>query len=114
VQSNNYLGFEVQDDTEVPDSTWNAKVIRKKATGDWRHWFTEEDVELFKSAYLPYMELMGYDCDDWALGPDPVIDPEYSSVYMQGLTERVALDTARKLKEQARRLFTKKVGGRNP
>jgi hypothetical protein len=107
---NNYLGFEVQDDTEVPDSTGKAKVVRKKATGDWRHWFTEEDVELFKQAYLPYMELMGYDIDDWVLSPDPVIEPEYSSVYMQGLTERVALDATRKIKEQARRLFTKKAG----
>ena len=106
---NNYLGFQVQDDTEVPDSTGKGKVVRKKATGDWRHWFTEEDIELFKAAYLPYMELMGYDCDDWALSSKPVIEPEYSSVYMQNLTERVALDAARKLKEQARRLFTRKA-----
>jgi len=106
---NNYLGFQVQDDTEVPDSTGKGKVVRKKATGDWRHWFTEEDIELFKAAYLPYMELMGYDCDDWALSSKPVIEPEYSSVYMQNLTERVALDAARKLKDQARRLFTRKA-----
>ncbi len=107
---NDYLGFEVQDDTEVPDSTGKAKVVRKKASGDWRHWFTEEDVELFRSAYLPYMELMGYDCDDWELSSSPVIEPEYSSVYMQKLTERVPLDAARKLKDQARRLFSRKAG----
>ena len=107
---NDYLGFEVQDDTEVPDSTGKAKVVRKKARGDWRHWFTEEDIELFKAAYLPYMELMGYDRDDWALSSKPVIEPEYSSDYMQNLTERVALDAARKLKDQARRWFTRKAG----
>jgi len=107
---NDYLGFEVQDGTEVPDSTWKSRVVRKKASGDWRNWFTEEDIELFKSAYLPYMELMGYDGDDWATSSSPVIEPEYSSAYMQSLIDRVALDTARRLKDQAQRFFSRKVG----
>ncbi|HFD80895.1 MAG TPA: hypothetical protein ENK05_10985, partial [Gammaproteobacteria bacterium] len=72
---NEYLGFEVKADQEVPQTTGKAKVIRKKATGDWRHWFTEEDVELFRPAYQPYMELIGYDCDDWELAPEPLIEP---------------------------------------
>lgn len=106
---NNYLGFEVQGDKEVPDSTGKAKVVRKKASGDWRNWFTEEDIELFKPAYSPYMELMGYDCDDWVPASSPVIEPEYSSVYMQNLIQRVALDTARRLKGQAQRLLSSKA-----
>jgi hypothetical protein len=85
---NAYLGFEVQEDTGVPANTGKAKVVRKKSTGDWRHWFTEEDVELFKPAYIPYMELIGYDCNDWAVIPDPLIEPEYSSNYMQQLVKR--------------------------
>ncbi len=107
---NDYLDFEVQDSTEVPDSTWKSRVVRKKASGDWRNWFTEEDIELFKPAYLPYMELMGYDCDDWSISSNPVIEPEYSSVYMQSLIDRVTMDAARRLKGQARRLFSRKVG----
>jgi hypothetical protein len=79
---NQYLGFEVHSDAEVPGASGKAKVIRKKATGDWRHWFTEEDVRLFKPVYLPYMEIIGYDCKDWTLDPNPVIEPEYSSEYM--------------------------------
>jgi hypothetical protein len=85
---NQYLGFEVKADAEVPQSTGKAKVIRKKATGDWRHWFTQKDVELFKTAYLPYMEIIGYDVEDWALSPNPVIEPEYSSVYMKTLPRK--------------------------
>ena len=85
---NEYLGFDIQADAVVPSSSGKAKVIRKKATGDWRHWFTEEDVALFKPAYMPYMELIGYDCDDWALSANPVIEPEYSSVYMQRLPRK--------------------------
>ena len=59
--------------------------MRKKAYGDWRHWYTEEDVALFKQAYLPYMAAVGYDCDDWELSPEPVIEPEFSSLYMRSL-----------------------------
>ncbi len=82
---NNYLGFEVLADAAVPSTSRHSKVIRKKASGDWRYWFTEEDVTLFKPAFTPYMELIGYDCNDWNLSPNPVIEPEYSSVYMQSL-----------------------------
>ena len=97
----------MQPDTEVPESTGKAKVVRKKAMGDWRHWFTESDVEFFKSAYLPYMALVGINCEDWTLSSRPVIEPEYSSAYMQRLTQRVAKDTARRFKEMTRRWFKK-------
>ena len=82
------VSFEVQADANVPSASGKAKVIRKKGTGDWRQWFTEEDMELFKPAYLPYMELIGYDCDDWQSDPNPVIEPEFSSVYLQSLPRK--------------------------
>lgn len=85
---NDYLGFYVQEDAQVPSKSGKAKVVRKKGTGDWRHWFTPEDVDLFKPAYTPYMDLIGYDCEDWTLDPTPVIEPEYSSVYMQNLPKK--------------------------
>ena len=87
---NEYLGFEVKADAEVPSSSGKAKVIRKKASGDWRHWFTEEDIELFKPAFTPYMEFIGYDCQNWPLEHSPVIEPEYSSNYMQNLVRKAA------------------------
>ena len=83
---NNYLGFEVDADATVPAASGKAKVIRKKSTGDWRQWFTDEDVTLFKQAFLPYMKIIGYDCDDWTLDPNPIIEPEYSSNYIQRLS----------------------------
>ena len=85
---NGYLGFEVDADANVPSASGKAKVIRKKSTGDWRQWFTEEDREFFKQAFLPYMELIGYDCDDWQPDPNPVIEPKFSSVYMQNLPKK--------------------------
>ena len=85
---NEYLGFAVKENAEVPVSTGKAKVVRKKASGDWRQWYTEQDIELFKPAYRNYMELIGYDLNDWALNEIPVIEPEYSSIYIQNLARK--------------------------
>ena len=81
----NYLGFAVKDDAEVPESTGKSKVARKKAFGDWRNWFTAEDEIIFKPAYQPYMQTIGYDCNDWTLSSRPVIEAEFSSIYMKRL-----------------------------
>ena len=83
-----FLGFKVQNEAEVPIGTGKEKVVRKKAYGDWRHWFVDEDVELFKPAFLPYMQIVGYDCEDWNLNPEPVIEPQFSSEYMQSLPRK--------------------------
>ena len=85
---NHYLWFEVQADATVPVASGKAKVIRKKTAGDWRHWFTKEDVEFYKPAFTLYMDQIGYDCNDWTLDPRPVIEPDYSSVYMQKLPRK--------------------------
>ncbi len=45
---------------------------------------------LFKPAFRPYMELIGYDCNDWSPDPNPLIEPEFSSVYMQNLPRKAA------------------------
>lgn len=85
---NHYLGFAIQSDAEVPSASGKAKVIRKKASGDWRHWFTEADMALYKPAFDAYMEFFGYDGNDWTPSPDPVIEPRYASVYMQELPRK--------------------------
>ena len=93
-----YLGFEIKDDAEIPKTTKKSKVSRRKAYGDWRNWFTEEDVVFYKPVYLPYMELIGYDCKDWTLCSEPVIDTQYSSKYIKGLVRKNRLDSIRKFK----------------
>ena len=105
---NQYLGFQAGEEAEVPTSTGKAKVVRKKAVGDWRHWFTEEDVALFTPAYLPYMEAIGYDCNDWALSPNPVIEPEYSSIYMKSLPKRKPFDLIRNVTDRVGRRLLKR------
>jgi len=105
---NGYLGFEVEADGEVPKSTGKAKVVRKKAVGDWRHWFTEEDVEIYKPVYTSYMKLIGYDLEDWYLSPNPVIEPEYSSVYMKSLPRMQTGASIRSFKDLVLRFFRKR------
>ena len=97
---NDYLGFAIRNDAEVPKSTGKAKVARKKAFGDWRNWFLDEDAEVFKPAYLPYMEAIGYDRNDWAVSAQPVIEPEFSSIYMKRLVRENTSNPFRKLKEK--------------
>jgi hypothetical protein len=104
---NEYLGFAVKDDAEIPTTTKKSKVVRKKAYGDWRHWYTQEDVELFKSAYLPYMQAIGYDCDDWALDPNPFIEPEFSSMYMKGLVRKHSRHKVRSVRDFLLKPFVK-------
>ena len=106
---NAYLGFEVDQDGEVPVSTGKAKVVRKKAVGDWRHWFTQEDVDLFKPLYLPYLEIVGYDCNDWSISSNPVIEPQYSSGYIQNLQKRKNMDAVRWVKDIIKRRLFKKA-----
>ena len=106
---NAYLGFEVDQNGEVPVSTGKAKVVRKKAVGDWRHWFTQEDVDLFKPLYLPYLEIIGYDCDDWSISSKPIIEPQYSSVYIQNLQKRKNMDAVRWVKDIIKRRLFKKA-----
>jgi hypothetical protein len=93
-----YLGFEINDDAKIPATTKKTKVARKKAMGDWRHWYTEEDVELFKPVLLPYLNLIGYDCNDWTLSANPEIEPQFSSLYMKGLARQNTLNTLRSYK----------------
>lgn len=104
---NRYLGFSIAANAEVPSGTGKEKVVRKKAIGDWRQWFLEEDVELYKPAYLPYMKVIGYDLEDWQLDPAPVIEPEYSSQYIQKLTARAAQNTFLRFKDHIRQKFFK-------
>jgi hypothetical protein len=106
---NAYLGFEVDREGEVPVSTGKAKVVRKKAIGDWRHWYTEADVELFKPLYLPYLEIIGYDCNDWSISSNPVIEPQYSSGYIQKLQKRKNMDSVRWVKDIVKRRVFKKA-----
>ena len=102
---NEYLGFEIKTETNI--DRYTKKVARKKSTGDWRHWYTEEDVKLFGPVYARYMELIGYDCNDWALHEKQVIEPEYASLYLKRLPHLRRNDSFQKTKKIITDLLSK-------
>lgn len=102
---NEYLGFEIKAETDIDKYT--QKVARKKSSGDWRHWYTEEDVDFFRPAYSPYMELIGYNINDWTLETPQVIEPKYASLYLKGLPKRRRLESFDKFKKKVKRFFSR-------
>jgi hypothetical protein len=75
-----YLGFKLTGTADVDPNL--LRVVRSKRAGCWRNWFTPEDVEVLKTAYLNFMAHFGYDCDDWNLNDEQAIDPRFGSEYV--------------------------------
>lgn len=76
-----HLGFAV--DNHTATSAWLDHIVRAAGTGDWRHWFTQEDVAFYGPRIAPYMERFDY-ADDWQLADDPQIDAATASQYLEG------------------------------
>ena len=77
---NKYLKLNLTIADKVPEK----RVVRSRAYGNWKNWFTPEDIDYFRSSYLTYMNQFGYP-DTWDLNDVPVIDPETSSRYVRRL-----------------------------
>jgi hypothetical protein len=106
---NRYLGFELKRRAEVPKGSGKDKVVRKKGFGDWRHWFTPEDITLFKPAYRPYMAAVNYDCEDWALAETPLIDPRFSSLYIKNLARQGLSNVLRRFVDNLKQRYLARI-----
>lgn len=60
----------------------HSHVIRTKSYGGWRDWFLPADVALFQPIFANYIERNGYS-NDWTLNPEPTLDPEFGSKYVE-------------------------------
>ena len=109
-----YLGREVLASSELPRD--DRVKARTKSYGDWRNWFTEDDVRSFEPLFAPYMELVGYDAGDWELAPEASIDPATASEYIRRIAAEGRFDRLRSAKERVRRLYgaAARGVGRNP
>lgn len=88
-----YLGLPITGSPEVPTAL--ARVVRTKNYGDWRNWFTLEDVHTWKPILEPWLEKYGYDVQDWKLYTEPAIQPAHCSEYfMRLVSERRASQAA--------------------
>lgn len=74
-----YLGRDVVN-REAGRDSWLSHITRSKGWGDWRHWFTADDVAFFRPRFERYMDHFGY--TDWSLASDPAIDPATSSGFI--------------------------------
>lgn len=86
---NDYLGLTVL--PPPPLQGWVSKISRKGTSGDWKNWFTPEDVAFFRPAMDPFITKYGFD-PEWTLEAEPLIEPKYCSQYITRLSEARKVD----------------------
>jgi hypothetical protein len=69
-----------------------SRLSRSARYGDWRHWFTEEDVQTFRASCDTFLRLFGYPIG-WDLAPTPHIDPEHGTLYTDRLRDTLLKST---------------------
>jgi hypothetical protein len=84
---NDYLGVVVENRKEVPGR--RRRVVRSRGYGDWRQWFTSEDIEFFQPMYAGYLQAMGYEAENWRLANPATLPSSSGSGYMQSLRRRL-------------------------
>lgn len=90
-----YLNLDIAAGAEIPEKF--DRVARTRNYGNWRSWFTPDDVAFYRPLMHSYMEKFGYG-DDWALDPDSNPDPGTGSRYIRKIiTEAEAIRASRKL-----------------
>ncbi len=74
------IGYPVPPPRRVTPVT--QRVRRSARSGDWRHWFTPEDVEVFRPLFADMINRLGYD-PDWTLASPQQLDPQYGSEFVR-------------------------------
>lgn len=74
-----YLGVPLKAKAEVDIA--HAHVPRTKSYGNWKDWFTPDDILYFRPLFTEYMETYGYE-DAWAINEYPNISHEHSIEYV--------------------------------
>lgn len=84
---NKYLEFDISEDLSVVEKTAFARTARTKSYGNWRNWFTENDIAFFKPIFEKSLQNLGYDSSDWEINLEQKIESKTSSEYMKQLFE---------------------------
>ena len=84
-QLEDYLGLKLGSSTKLPTNL--RRVERTKNSGDWRNWFTQEDIAYCQPILETWLEKFGYKSNDWTLNKSPIISPEHCSLYVAQLLE---------------------------
>jgi hypothetical protein len=82
-----YLGLDLAEAARIQSRT---RVERTRAYGDWRNWFTADDVEFLRPRLGAYVSAAG-EHDDWDLPADASIPSEFASDYVRRVAEEKRL-----------------------
>jgi hypothetical protein len=89
-----YIGLEISGNADVSSLREQHSlkksvnnIARSKAYGNWKNWFTADDVKTFRPLFQPLMSKAGY-ADEWALNSNPVIKPENASLYLKRIINK--------------------------
>jgi len=109
-----YLGFKISLEAEL-EKKWEH-VARTKKYGDWKNWFTPEDVEYFKPLLKEAMQVQGYDFGNWTLNEKQIINQEHCDGYVEYLGNRGhnIQNHARNLLNPKKNNFIEKIRSINP
>jgi hypothetical protein len=78
-----YLGLSLKRTKKIEEKY--RHVARSMSHGDWRRWFTDEDVRVYLPVYNRFLSENGYDENDWKLDYPSNLSPKMGSMYMLGL-----------------------------
>ena len=81
----NYLGFKLSGNSKVNDDL--TRVIRQKASGNWKDWFLPADIKFFKRRFDEVLKSYGYETR-WEISRNPSLSPQFSSHYVKNLVEK--------------------------
>ena len=79
----NYLGFFLESKHGIRPSFMH--VSRTKSYGNWRRWFTPEDVDFFSPIFNDFLKDQEYDSEDWYLENTNSLPSAEGSEYMKRL-----------------------------
>lgn len=77
-----YLGLPLAADAPLDPAY--GRVARTRGAGDWRHWFTADDVNHYRDRIAPLLAALDY-ADDWTLAAAPHIEAAHSWQYFARL-----------------------------
>lgn len=82
---NEYLGVDLAPGVVYDNE---ARVSRSNTHGEWRRWFTDIDVEVFRPMTHSWQRIHGYDHRDWTLAEPAPLDPATTVDYVSSLFDR--------------------------
>jgi hypothetical protein len=88
-----YVGTAIEPPTQIRGI--GTRVARSARYGDWKHWFTDEDVQTYAPHLDETLQQLGYPID-WTLAADPQIDPAHCTNYADRLRGEAVLSDSRR------------------